>query len=58
MTILVVENDVWSPDSVVRQTDGFNVSEVGEVPGEVSVIPFLEQGLHVQLGDVYLNLFK
>ena len=41
-TVLVVEDDVWSPHSVVRQADGFYVSKVGEVPGEMSVQPFLK----------------
>ena len=42
MTVLVVEDDVWSPHSVVRKADGFYVPKVGEVPGEMSVEPFLK----------------
>ena len=44
-TVLVVEDDVWSPHSVVGQPDRFYVSKVGEVPGEMSVEPFLKSGV-------------
>ena len=40
--LLVVKNDIRSPNLFIRQPNGFDVSEIGVIPCEMSVIPYLK----------------
>jgi hypothetical protein len=41
INLLVVEDNVWSPDLLVWQADGSNPAKVRVVPRQVSVVPHL-----------------
>ena len=52
IAILIVENDVRSPDSVEGKPNGSNIAKIRVVPGKVGVIPLLAAESYVQLTDI------
>ena len=41
--LLIVEDDIRSPDPIIRKANGFDASKVRKVPSEVGVIPNLNE---------------
>ena len=51
---LIVENDVWPPDALGRHMHHVNALILADIPGQVGIIPGLEEQRHT-VRDHYLT---